>query len=322
LVVLTDLVDLEEFSAAPELTTGSKVLAPALSGQLEAGIIAEGRGNNTASVNVEFLGSGKVEEIDQNLVQPFAGKSLDAGMDVELKKRLEKAGARTGQVTLSLKWDSTDDLDLHVDTPGGHISYSNKKVAGGWLDVDMNPDHDTNEPVENVFWDQCPPGRYCVTIKNFSYGGAHSMKGEEIPFSLVLRTKVPVMLEGGNTHKGLLTWVGTCQGGKGESQKFEFTMPDTPPPNVSSRPKEVCHALQHARGSLTVAVVDSSKISGWNPQSLKWPSFRSNMSSFLRALSEGGKSGHHLQADNLEGIQEKFEEVAALLQDAGLDEHL
>ena len=86
-------------------------------------------------------------------------------MDPALKERLTKAGARTGQVTVSLKWDSTDDLDLYVKIPDGRmISYGNKKAGGGYLDVDMNPTHTTDEPVENVFWDTCPPGKYTVQV--------------------------------------------------------------------------------------------------------------------------------------------------------------
>ena len=86
-------------------------------------------------------------------------------MDPALKERLTKAGARTGQVTVSLKWDSTDDLDLYVGLPNrsGKIYYGNKKQGGAYLDVDMNVRHDTYEPVENVFWDSCPPGKYTVS---------------------------------------------------------------------------------------------------------------------------------------------------------------
>ena len=76
------------------------------------------------------------------------------------------------------------------------IFYMGKKLAGGYLDVDMNVHHDTTEPVENVFWDTCPPGKYTVSVMNWSYGGPDSVgKGKPIPCQVVLRTKVPVIVQ-------------------------------------------------------------------------------------------------------------------------------
>ena len=60
---------------------------------------------------------GVETEVDVKLLQPFAGG--DDEMDPVLRERLKKAGARTGGVTVSLKWDSTDDLDLSVTVPMG-----------------------------------------------------------------------------------------------------------------------------------------------------------------------------------------------------------
>ena len=39
-------------------------------------------------------------------------------------------------------------------------------------------------------------------------------------------------------------------------------------------------------------------------------------------VGAAGGNGYHLQASDLAGIQEKFEEIAALMEDTGLDEHL
>ena len=62
----------------------------------------------------------------------------------EIGKRLKKAAARVGALTVSLIWDTVDDLDLHAESPAsrgetGHIFWNNKKgKCGGHLDVDMN----------------------------------------------------------------------------------------------------------------------------------------------------------------------------------------
>jgi len=86
------------------------------------------------------------------------------------KNRLYKAGAHSGDITISLMWDTRDDLDLWVVSPyGDEIWYGNKRSRdGGWLDVDMNVRHNTQEPVENVAWDVAPVGRYEVRVKFFS----------------------------------------------------------------------------------------------------------------------------------------------------------
>ena len=53
--------------------------------------------------------------------------------------RLEREGARVGDVTVSLAWDDFNDLDLHVICPdGSEVSYQNSSTGGGTLDVDMN----------------------------------------------------------------------------------------------------------------------------------------------------------------------------------------
>lgn len=82
----------------------------------------------------------------------------------EFARRLEAAGAKTGDVQISLAWNTIDDIDLHVTyTPGNglvdNINWVNRvgRLSSGMLDVDMNA-HSGNvsaTPVENVFW---PPG--------------------------------------------------------------------------------------------------------------------------------------------------------------------
>lgn len=68
----------------------------------------------------------------------------------ELVRRLNAAGAGGGEVQVSLAWTNVNDLDLHVRTPCGTISYQNRSACGLTLDVDMNIGPNTNQPVENV----------------------------------------------------------------------------------------------------------------------------------------------------------------------------
>src|SRR5262249_11619390 len=106
--------------------------------------------------------------------------------DRDFAERLRKAGAGSGDVTLSLKWDNTNDLDLHcVDPTGEKICFSNKKgKTGGHLDVDRNVAFrpKTREPVENIFWPAgtAPPGRYRVYVDYFSNNGDAGPTASEV----------------------------------------------------------------------------------------------------------------------------------------------
>jgi len=111
----------------------------------------------------------------------------------EVLLRLQREGARVGDVTVSLAWSTTDDLDLHVFTPSGaEISYSNREAGGGVLDVDMNAGGRTStEPVENIFLGdadtgvEAPRGRYKVVVQNYAYH-THKPHGA-VPWKVQLR---------------------------------------------------------------------------------------------------------------------------------------
>jgi hypothetical protein len=93
----------------------------------------------------------------------------------ELAARLKAAGAKTGDVQLSLGWRNLNDLDLHcIDPSGEEISFRHKKArSGGELDVDMNATPTTRQPVENIYWPKggAPLGRYQVYVDYFANHG-------------------------------------------------------------------------------------------------------------------------------------------------------
>mmetsp|Transcript_2967 Transcript_2967/g.7586 ORF Transcript_2967/g.7586 Transcript_2967/m.7586 type:complete len:1710 (-) Transcript_2967:230-5359(-) len=70
--------------------------------------------------------------------------------------------------------------------------------------------------------------------------------------------------------------------------------------------------------SINIALVNSEKISGWEPRNPKWPSFRENVRKFVGAA---GSTGHLLPADNAEAVGTAFEKVAALMS-GGMSEAL
>ncbi|MGF1535661.1 MAG: hypothetical protein ACFB4J_04100 [Elainellaceae cyanobacterium] len=123
----------------------------------------------------------------------------------------------TGDIQATLRWASTDDLDLAVIDPNGdEVNFLNTTVpSGGQLDVDANAGclgGLTQTPVENVFWppSEAPTGEYSVAVRLFErcVSGA-----EAIPFEVTLLVQ-------GNTE----TLSGSVSNASPVAE-FAFTMP-------------------------------------------------------------------------------------------------
>jgi hypothetical protein len=102
-------------------------------------------------------------------------------------------GLGTGDIQVTLRWATFDDLDLEVIDPTGNtVAYYNRQVpSGGALDVDANAacGSPTGQPIENIFWPvgQAPTGSYTIRVNLFTRcpGGG----GTEIPFEVRLLTR-------------------------------------------------------------------------------------------------------------------------------------
>jgi len=128
----------------------------------------------------------------------------------ELKARLEREGAQSSDVQISLMWNNYNDLDLHVVCPSGErIHGGNKKSAcGGELDVDANVRAETRKPVENVFWEdgKAPAGKYQVYVHHYKKHDKRKSKdptkfqvivnqgGDPFEYNGELSTGDPIML--------------------------------------------------------------------------------------------------------------------------------
>ena len=108
---------------------------------------------------------------------------------IQTTSQVTTEGGR-GSLKINLKWNTYDDLDLHVIDPDNvEIYYRNKasECQGiiGLLDVDANASNLTKVPQENIFWEEgknAPLGRYKVFVEYF----AKKDDVEEVPFTVTI----------------------------------------------------------------------------------------------------------------------------------------
>ncbi len=100
--------------------------------------------------------------------------------------RIVDALTGTGDVQVTLAWNSPDDLDLAVIDPRGiRTSFQNQQPGNGSrLDVDANAGSTVSNPVENIFFErnQAPRGTYTVEVNLYNRRSSLSA----VPFSLTV----------------------------------------------------------------------------------------------------------------------------------------
>ena len=128
-------------------------------------------------------------------------KQTEESDNIKTKKELiqsikfaELEGSK-GLCRINLKWNTADDLDLHLVLPGGtrdsekDVYYAHKceEYNGGicTLDHDAIPNYADENPQENIFWEkELPDGVYRVFVK--LYNKKSNLK--TIPFSITIFT--------------------------------------------------------------------------------------------------------------------------------------
>lgn len=129
--------------------------------------------DSSASATIDSLTSAISGGISANQAMVA---SVGTGSGVE--ERLQSYGAKTGDVQISIAWNTTDDIDLHVMfSPGNgltdNINWTSPigRLSKGMLDIDMNANgaHVSRTPVENIFWpkNSSPKGHFRVSIHFF-----------------------------------------------------------------------------------------------------------------------------------------------------------
>lgn len=97
----------------------------------------------------------------------------------DVSERLAAAGAKKGEIEISLIWENSNDLDLHVIDPDGERIFFQQRESrsGGELDIDRNAScasDITTKPIEHVVWtgESAPNGNYKVAVHHFQNCGA------------------------------------------------------------------------------------------------------------------------------------------------------
>lgn len=168
----------------------------------------------------------------------------------DIGKRLEREKAQKGDVTISLAWDTEDDLDLHVILPNREELYFGHDVSDDGnccLDVDMNAGGGgSTEPVENVFLGnletmmEATRGLYKVFVQNFAYHAGDSTAA--IPFRVVVE-------KNGTKEK----FTGECKGERDTSDvvvcEFDYQGREVPFPGAPMKIQEGPQSLLRMDGT-------------------------------------------------------------------------
>jgi hypothetical protein len=220
------------------------------------------------SNNSLFLFTSTDIKIEQRVLTNLQvdGNTIHCHVIDDFAYRMEREKAKVGDITITLTWDNECDLDLHCICPNGdRISYSRREgggsLGGGYLDVDMNVQGESKEPIENIFFGdaeqgiEAAQGQYKVIIQNYSYHGHTVKKGEPVPWRLRLT-------KNGEIHN----YTGECKGSGSSSDvtavEFHYSGRKAPLPeaigsaltssNLVSITSSTGHTIDSLSGLLSV----------------------------------------------------------------------
>ena len=107
----------------------------------------------------------------------------------EFASRMSESGATSGEITVTLLWNSRGDLDLVVRCPSGQqLDFRNPAECDGTLDVDANTARDklSDRPMENAFWPagKAGAGVYQILVRYIPRKDEEQL--QEMPFQVRL----------------------------------------------------------------------------------------------------------------------------------------
>lgn len=141
--------------------------------------------NNLLSINESDINTddkNKTKNNDSTKVYTRGSGSRSAGNSRaggegrglgNLEKRLALYGAQTGDIQVSISWNNYNDIDVWLEykdsTSYSMINWMNRSFGSAFLDIDMNYKPQTNQAIENIYWQEgeAPFGLYTVYIQNY-----------------------------------------------------------------------------------------------------------------------------------------------------------
>lgn len=148
-------------------------------------------GVNTDSLCIEVKDSleRKVDSL-QIVIDSLQAEEISAdSLQAELVRRKDSAGAHMGEITISLMWNTTDDLDLAIEQPNGKIIFFNNKEDSfreALFEIDKNrfDDNVDPEPIEHIYIKKPASGRYRVYVNWFK----DRSNGLSVPYYLWMKS--------------------------------------------------------------------------------------------------------------------------------------
>lgn len=124
-------------------------------------------------------------------------------IDPEVDRRAQAAGAQRGDLSFTLIWEGTDDLDLHTTCPTGETLFFLDKVrCNGVMDLDMNSFQVVPSPVENAFFTNPAAGDYRVRVNLYRQRESSG----PISFTLQVREGARVTTQKGTVSATAQNW--------------------------------------------------------------------------------------------------------------------
>jgi len=121
------------------------------------------------AVNNDILASqDTIDGTASNL--DYAVTTFNNSVVTQVEQEITDRGGTIGAVTVTMGWNTIDDIDLHVKAPSGETVYYGNKVSrcGGRLQVDLQVSDYVSNPVENITWNNAPRGTYHVYVDVYS----------------------------------------------------------------------------------------------------------------------------------------------------------
>ncbi len=90
----------------------------------------------------------------------------------------------SGKLRVNLTWSTTDDLDLHIISPNGEISYKQKTLESSGIIAELDVDRNAGDPLlsnpqENINFDGTPLGLHTIFVELYQ-----KREKENIPFTV------------------------------------------------------------------------------------------------------------------------------------------